>query len=306
VAADDAQIARMAGMGIIASIEPAFPAVVWHWEEVRDLGRSQGLDNMCRWRDYLDAGVFLTASTLNPQDPLGSGPTDEFFEASHISPMGVIYRGMTQIGLEGRQPDEWMLEGALDVDELLPMLTIHGAYATFEEQVKGSLTPGKWADLVILSGNPKAVPVEEIASIGALMTMVGGRVEYCADPQAAMCLPPDSASTPAFSPARGRWVATDSDGSSMTLEVIENPDGSFSIVMIDDDATACRRDSDSQGPFDFQAEGRGTADGLTLDLHGFTGTCTHTGRTISFDIAFTYDPGTDTLLDSYDIRWYRE
>jgi hypothetical protein len=138
------------------------------------------------------------------------------------------------------------------------------------------------------------------------MTMVGGQVEYCADPQAALCLPPGVVSTTTFSAACGRWVATDSDGSSMTLEVKQNPDESHHIVMIDEDAAACRTDSDGQDAMAFRAEGRGTASGFTLDLHGVVGICEDTGRTISFDIHFTYDPGSDTLSDSYGIRWHRE
>jgi hypothetical protein len=92
----------------------------------------------------------------------------------------------------------------------------------------------------------------------------------------------------------------------MTLEVIHNPDDSFSIIMIDEDAAACRKDSQSQEAIALRAEGRGTAKLLTLNLRGILGVCEKTGTTIAFDIAFSYDPGTDTLLDSYGIRWHRE
>jgi hypothetical protein len=125
-------------------------------------------------------------------------------------------------------------------------------------------------------------------------------------------LPPISTPLPGLSPesfdfsaARGSWVATDRDGSSMTLDVIQNTDGSFSILMIDDAAGVCSKDIDSQGPIGFQAEGSGTASGFSLNLYGITGVCQETDETIMFDISFTYNPDTDTLLDSYDLIWYR-
>ena len=56
------------------------------------------------------------------------------------------------------------------------------SYGTFEENVKGTLTPGKYADLVILSDDPTAVPVESLLDIQVVGTMVDGQVEYCSDP----------------------------------------------------------------------------------------------------------------------------
>jgi hypothetical protein len=108
-----------------------------------------------------------------------------------------------------------------------------------------------------------------------------------------------------FSDAQGSWTATDPDGSIMTLDVIQNTDSSFSVLMIDEAAGVCNKDIDSQDPIVFQAEGSGTAIGFYLNLDGITGVCQDTDKTILFDISFTYNPDTDTLLDSYDLIWYR-
>jgi len=61
------------------------------------------------------------------------------------------------------------------------MYTLDAAFAQFEEQVKGSLTPGKRADMVVLTENPVSVPPEKIRDIQVLRTIWAGRVAYEAD-----------------------------------------------------------------------------------------------------------------------------
>jgi predicted amidohydrolase YtcJ len=61
------------------------------------------------------------------------------------------------------------------------LFTIDAAYGTFEEDVKGSMARGKYADLVILSADPTAVPVDSLPDIDVLVTVVGGRAEFCGD-----------------------------------------------------------------------------------------------------------------------------
>jgi predicted amidohydrolase YtcJ len=65
---------------------------------------------------------------------------------------------------------------ALTPAEALAMHTKFAAYVTFEENVKGTLAPGKLADLAVLSQNPLAVAAEQIKDTKALMTLVGGEV----------------------------------------------------------------------------------------------------------------------------------
>jgi predicted amidohydrolase YtcJ len=67
------------------------------------------------------------------------------------------------------------------------MMTRHAAYALFRETEVGSLEPGMYADLIVLSADPLSVESEAIPSIQVQLTMVGGRVEHCAEIQTAIC-----------------------------------------------------------------------------------------------------------------------
>ena len=63
-------------------------------------------------------------------------------------------------------------------DEALRVVTIHGAHASFEEKIKGSISPGKLADLVVLAKDPTDVDPFELIDISVERTMVGGRWVY--------------------------------------------------------------------------------------------------------------------------------
>jgi len=64
------------------------------------------------------------------------------------------------------------------VEEAIRAYTMGSAYATFEEGVKGSIEPGKLADLVVLSDDPTRVDVDEIKDLTVDMTIVGGKIVY--------------------------------------------------------------------------------------------------------------------------------
>ena len=75
----------------------------------------------------------------------------------------------------------------VSVERALQMLTIEPAYAVSMEDFLGSLKPGKFADLIILSGDPLTVDPQNLKDLQVWMTMVAGRVEYCAAGQEALC-----------------------------------------------------------------------------------------------------------------------
>jgi predicted amidohydrolase YtcJ len=82
---------------------------------------------------------------------------------------------------------EWLLDDTLAVEEALSIMTIESAYALFRDGEVGSLEPGKWADVIVISGNPLTSPVDELKSLSVLATMVGGRFEFCNPRYAGLC-----------------------------------------------------------------------------------------------------------------------
>jgi predicted amidohydrolase YtcJ len=72
----------------------------------------------------------------------------------------------------------WGENQRITVAEALRICTLHGAYASFDEQRKGSLTPGKFADFVILAKDPHKVPADEIKEIKIVRTVVDGQTVF--------------------------------------------------------------------------------------------------------------------------------
>lgn len=136
------------------------------------------VQHTARWRDLINGGVFLIGNTDDPW--CCTDWRNSFQGLSHeATVVQAIYQGVTRTTFAGRQPEPWQFLQAVTVQEALEMLTINGAYAAHQENIIGSLKPGKYADIVILSGNPLAATIEQIPNIFVVMTMVGGEVRYC-------------------------------------------------------------------------------------------------------------------------------
>jgi predicted amidohydrolase YtcJ len=127
----------------------------------------------------VDSGVRTVGSTDMPWLVLGlvGRPT----EPPHGSPLEAVHQAMTRQTYSGRPLEDWQLAQRLTVDQALRLFTVDAAYGTFEENVKGTLVRGKYADVVILSEDPTTVAVDSLLNIQVLATVVGGRVEHCAE-----------------------------------------------------------------------------------------------------------------------------
>jgi predicted amidohydrolase YtcJ len=105
--------------------------------------------------DNLGAGTDFPVNTINPF-------LNMYIMVTRKDPRGVVYGAKEAIGRE----------------QALRLYTTSAAHYTFEEHVKGSIEPGKLADLVVLSADILGVPEESIKDIQALTTIVGGRIVY--------------------------------------------------------------------------------------------------------------------------------
>jgi predicted amidohydrolase YtcJ len=116
------------------------------------------------FRSFLDAKARLTFGS----DWFVAPPT----------PLEGIYAAVTRRTLDDKNPGGWVPEQKIGVEEALRAYTINGAYASFDEGIKGSLEKGKLADIVLIDRDLTTVPAETIRDARVLLTIVGGRVVY--------------------------------------------------------------------------------------------------------------------------------
>lgn len=91
------------------------------------------------------------------------------------NPLMGIYGGLTRVTDSG---DEMSHEERVSINQAITLYTLNGAYASHEDAIKGSITPGKLADLVLLSDDINSMPIEAIKDIKVRMTVIGGKIVW--------------------------------------------------------------------------------------------------------------------------------
>lgn len=150
-----ALIARIKALGAIPT--PFASYVYFHGEKMREYGATR-TERMFPMRWFLDAGIPATMASDYPPGP--------------FEPMMAFTSMLTRTDIGGTT---WGANQRITFDEALKVMTVNGAYASFEERIKGSLTPGRLADLVVLGRDPRAVEPRAIVDVPIDRTMVGGR-----------------------------------------------------------------------------------------------------------------------------------
>ena len=97
------------------------------------------------------------------------------FSPGPFAPMMGMQGMVTRTGWNG---ETWGANQRISVDEALRVLTINGAYASHEEAIKGSISPGKLADFVVLADDPLTVDPDKIKDIEVVRTVTGGNTVY--------------------------------------------------------------------------------------------------------------------------------
>jgi predicted amidohydrolase YtcJ len=157
-----ADVARLAPLGIIASMQPYHAIDDGRFAKKR-IG-AERLQLSYAWRSLLDSGVVLA---------FGSD-----WAVAPLDPILGIYAATTRRTLDGKNPQGWIPSQRITVAEAVHAYTVGSAFAEHQERIKGSLEPGKLADLVVLSGDIFAIPPEEIAKVHVHLTVFNGSVIY--------------------------------------------------------------------------------------------------------------------------------
>jgi hypothetical protein len=151
---------RFAELHVVASMQPYHAIDDGRWAEKR-LGHDRARYSYA-WRSFLDHGVRLAFGTDWPVAPL--------------NPMLGLYAAVTRATLDGKNPNGWIPEEKITLPEAVEAYTMGSAFAEFQDIEKGSITPGKLADMVILSDNIFDLKPEAIRNVKAETTIVGGKV----------------------------------------------------------------------------------------------------------------------------------
>lgn len=117
--------------------------------------------------------AFKTMMTMGIKTPYSSDSPVETFDV-----MKGLHCAVNRQDMEENPPGGWYPKEKVSVLEALRNYTIEGAYASFEEEIKGSIEEGKLADLIILKRNPLTASKNEIKDISVELTMINGKIEF--------------------------------------------------------------------------------------------------------------------------------
>jgi predicted amidohydrolase YtcJ len=153
-------VGRFAALGVIPSMQGIHCTSDGPWVYQR-LGAERAASGAYLWRDLMDSGAVVNNGTDTPVED--------------VDPLASFYASVTRRMPNG---EYFFPEQAMTREEALASYTLNGAYSAFEEHVKGSLTPGKYADITVLSADIMTIPPEEILTTEVVYTIVGGEVRY--------------------------------------------------------------------------------------------------------------------------------
>jgi predicted amidohydrolase YtcJ len=163
---DPADIPRFGQLGVIASMQGIHMSSDRPWAIDR-LGLKRIKEGAYMWRSLLDTGAVISNGTDAPVEP--------------VSAIASFYALVSRKTLAGQPEGGYEPEQRLTRYEALKSYTLDAAYSAFEEGIKGSLAPGKWADMVVLDRDILTCPEEEILGAKVLRTLKGGKTVFASD-----------------------------------------------------------------------------------------------------------------------------
>jgi predicted amidohydrolase YtcJ len=166
---------RFAKLGVIASMQPSHAISDLFFAPSR-LGKER-LAGAYAWQSLLKSGAVVTGGSDAPVER--GEPMVEFYAAVARKSIKGEFSGA--ISAEALAKAGWHPEQAVSREQALKMFTLSPAYAAFEEQDKGSIEPGKLADLTVLSKDIMKIPAPEVLTTTCAITVIGGEIVYEAE-----------------------------------------------------------------------------------------------------------------------------
>jgi predicted amidohydrolase YtcJ len=157
---------RFARLNVLASVQPYHAIDDGRWAE-RRIG-AERIKTTYAFRTLLDRGVRLAFGTDWTVAPL--------------NPMLTLYAATTRATLDGKNPNGWVPEQKLTIDEAMTAYTAGSAFAEFQEGDKGRIARGQLADMVILSEDIFSIPAPRIKDVKVLATIAGGTIVHQRNP----------------------------------------------------------------------------------------------------------------------------
>jgi predicted amidohydrolase YtcJ len=152
-------IKRMKKLGVVASVQPPFIVSDGRWMLDR-VGEARA-EYVYPFKTLLEEGIKLAAGSDCPVE--------------YMTPLPGIQAAVSR---EVNSNYTFIPEQRISAEQAIRLYTLDAAYASFEENIKGSIETGKLADLVVLSDDPLGVPTNKIGEIEVEMTIVGGEIVY--------------------------------------------------------------------------------------------------------------------------------
>jgi predicted amidohydrolase YtcJ len=155
-------IPRFAALGVIPSMQASHQTSDMYWAGTR-LGSTRLLGAYA-WRSLLDNGSII--------------PNGSDFPVEQVNPLISFHAAFSRQDAHNWPPNGWYPEQKMTREEALRSITLWPAYAAFQENILGSLTPGKLADFVVLDQDIMRVAPEQVLRTQVLATYVGGKAVY--------------------------------------------------------------------------------------------------------------------------------
>ena len=155
-------INRFAKIGVIASVQPYHCIDDGVWAEKR-IGPER-IKTTHPYKSLIKNGAVVAFGTDWPVAPL--------------NPLYGIYAAVTRQTVDGKNPNGWIPEEKISVEDAIKCYTLNAAYASYEEKIKGSIEVGKLADFVVLSDDILSIDPNDIKNVKVEKTIFNGEIVY--------------------------------------------------------------------------------------------------------------------------------